>query len=132
MDLDVLPFVTLHNGMPSVWVERLRKALFNVEQEIHDSGNGLKTDGRRSVSLRTRGSVPLCCCLMVLCASLVSQLVAYRRLLDLLQWIRLCNREIRGEDNDNLSIVRVDKELTALEGVIRRDMPGLNASYSEV
>lgn len=74
----------------------------------------------------------MCCCLMVLCGSLASQLVAYRRLLDLLQWIRLCNREIRGEDNDNLSIVRVDKELTALEGVIRRDMPGLNASYSEV
>lgn len=45
--------------------------------------------------------------------------------------IRLCNREIRGEDNDNLSVVRVDKELTSLEGVLRRDVGGLNAAFSE-
>ena len=106
LDIDVLPLLGSNTALPTSWLTRIRRALFKVEMEIADSGHGLKTDGRRS-------------------------LVAFRRLLDLLGWIRLCNREIRGEDNDNLSVVRVDKELTSLEGVLRRDVAGLNASFSE-
>ena len=63
LDIDVLPLLGADNNLPAEWVDRIRRALFKVEMEIADSGYGLKTDGRRS-------------------------LVAYRRLLDLLGWVR--------------------------------------------
>lgn len=71
------------------------------------SGNGFSVDGRRA-------------------------LVAYRRYLMLLMYIRMCKREDVGESGGPLSVMQIERELGSLEGIIRTDAPAFLAGPEEV
>jgi hypothetical protein len=71
------------------------------------SGSGFNLDGRRP-------------------------LVAYRRFLYLLLWMRVSRREDMGEPGGSRAIMSIDHELGALESIIRRDAGVFLAGSEEV
>lgn len=105
LSLDLLPWLSGH--LVEDHIVRLNQLLADLRSELNDDAAGLRRDGRRP-------------------------LVAYRRLTDFLMWIRMLNREIRGEDEGSKAVIKVETELTTMEAVLRVDAGALGPPEDEM
>lgn len=104
LELDLTPWLDV---LPDGWGARLVSLRQGVRQELQQVGSGFDLDGRRA-------------------------LVAYRRYLMFLLWMRMVRREDLGEVGGPLAVRYVSCELDSLETIIRKDAGAFLAGPEEI